>query len=77
VHYLQAVARGDASLAGGAAFDSAPPSCRQIVRWEFEAYAVQREYITRYGAYLPVGNAMSDAHCEADEQAGVPQAPRP
>ena len=65
VHYLQAVARGDASLGGGAAFDSAP-SCQQFVHWEFEAYAVQREYILRYGSYLPVGGAMLDAHCEPD-----------
>jgi hypothetical protein len=72
VHYLQAVARGDASLAGGAAFDSVP-SCQQLVHWEFEAYAVQREYILRYGTYLPVGGAMRDAHCEDDAAA----APRP
>lgn len=65
VHYLQAVARGESSLEGGAAFDSAP-SCKQFVHWEFEAYAVQREYILRYGTYLPVGGAMLDAHCEPD-----------
>ena len=65
VHYLQAVARGDSALAGGAAF-SAVPSCQQIVRWEFEAYAVQREYITRYGSALTVGSAMREAHCEAE-----------
>jgi hypothetical protein len=76
VHYLQAVKRGDASLAAGAAFDSTP-SCRQFVHWEFEAYAVQREYILRYGAYLPVGGAMRDAHCEpdADDATGAPQPP--
>jgi hypothetical protein len=76
VHYLQAVARGDASLAGGAAFDSVP-SCKQFVHWEFEAYAVQREYILRYGAYLPVGGAMLDAHCEPDarDAAGTPTPP--
>ncbi len=76
VHYLQALARGGASLAGGAAFDNTP-SCRQFVHWEFEAYAVQREYIMRYGAYLPVGGAMRDAHCEPEEgdAPGTPQPP--
>lgn len=75
VHYLQAVERGDASLAGGAAFDSVP-SCKQFVHWEFEAYAVQREYILRYGTFLPVGSAMRDAHCEPDADAD-PAAPQP
>jgi hypothetical protein len=75
VHYLQAVARGDASLAGGAAFDSVP-SCKQFVHWEFEAYAVQREYILRYGAYLPVGRAMLDVHCEP-ESGGAAETPVP
>src|SRR3954466_10911569 len=42
VHYLQGVARGD-SLGGGAAFHSTP-SCNQLVQWEHQAYAVQREY---------------------------------
>jgi len=63
VHYLQGVARGDDALKGGAAFTVAP-SCEQSVSWEREAYAVQREYIMRYGAYLPVGTAMMDVHCD-------------
>ena len=67
VHYLQGVARGDDALKGGRAFN-VTPSCQQLVHWEFEAYAVQREYILRYGTYLPVGSAMLDAHCE-DEPA--------
>ena len=71
VHYLQGVARGDDALKAGAAF-SVAPSCEQSVSWEREAYAVQREYIMRYGAYLPVGTAMMDVHCDrADEQAPV------
>ena len=74
VHYLQAVARGDASLDGGAAFNGAP-SCQQFVHWEFEAYAVQREYILRYGTVLQVGGAMRDAHCEEAEPSGDPQPP--
>jgi hypothetical protein len=68
VHYLQGVARGDDALAAGAAF-SVAPSCEQSVSWEREAYAVQREYILRYGAYLPVGTAMMDVHCDRAEDA--------
>ncbi|MBC5782237.1 hypothetical protein H8N03_04725 [Ramlibacter sp. USB13] len=64
VHYLQGVARGDDVLRGGAAFSIAP-SCEQAVQWEHEAYAVQREYILRYGAYLPVGSAMLHVHCDS------------
>lgn len=64
VHYLQGVARGDGSLSGGAAF-SVAPSCEQLVHWEHQAYAVQREYILRYGAYLPVGASMLHVHCDA------------
>jgi hypothetical protein len=75
VHYLQGVARGDDALRSGAAF-SVTPSCQQMVHWEFEAYAVQREYILRYGTYLPVGGAMLDAHCEPgkDDTGPVPPA---
>jgi hypothetical protein len=62
VHYLQGVARGDA-MGGGAAFNVGP-SCEQSVHWEHEAYAVQREYILRYGAYLPVGHSMLHVQCE-------------
>jgi len=70
VHYLQGVARGDDALKDGAAFNVAP-SCKQLVHWEFEAYAVQKEYIMRYGTYMPVGTAMIDAHCE-DGQVAAP-----
>jgi hypothetical protein len=73
VHYLQGVARGDDALKGGRAFNIAP-SCQQLVHWEFEAYAVQREYILRYGTYMPVGSAMLDAHCE-DDAASAPAKP--
>ena len=71
VHYLQGVARGDDALKGGRAFN-VTPSCQQLVHWEFEAYAVQREYILRYGTYLPVGGAMLDAHCEDDPAPSKP-----
>lgn len=63
VHYLQGVARGDDVLQTGAAYSTAP-TCEQAVQWEHEAYAVQREYILRYGAYLPVGASMLHVHCE-------------
>jgi hypothetical protein len=63
VHYLQGVARGDDALKGGVAFNNAP-SCEQSIQWEHEAYAVQREFILRYGAYLPVGASMLHVHCE-------------
>jgi len=66
VHYLQSVARGDDALKDGAAF-SVRPSCTQIVSWERQAYAVQREYIMRYGAYLPIGVSMAHVQCEAEE----------
>jgi len=66
VHYLQGVARGDDALASGAAF-TVRPSCTQVVRWEREAYSVQREYIMRYGAYLPIGVSMSHVQCENGE----------
>ncbi len=72
MHYLQAAARGDASLAGGGAAFNVVPSCRHFVHWKFEAYAVQREYIPRYGTVLPVGGAMRDAHCEDDDAAATP-----
>jgi hypothetical protein len=63
VHYLQGVARGDNALPGGAAY-SATPSCQQAVQWEHQAYAVQREYILRYGTSLPVGTSMLHVQCE-------------
>jgi hypothetical protein len=71
VHYLQGVARGDDALKGGAAF-TVTPSCEQSVSWEREAYAVQREYIMRYGAYLPVGTAMMDVHCDPASDPATP-----
>jgi len=66
VHYLQSVARGDDTLKDGVAFGSTP-TCQQLVRWEYEAYAVQREYILRYGTYLPVGISMLHARCEQSQ----------
>lgn len=62
-HYLQAVQRGDHKLPVGQAF-SIPPSCQQAIAWEVQAYAVQKEYILRYGVYLPVGVSMLRVGCE-------------
>jgi hypothetical protein len=72
VHYLQAVARGDDTLKDGAAFSTAP-SCEQIVRWEHEAYAAQREFILQYGRYLPVGASMLHVHCDKEHAQKVHQ----
>lgn len=66
VHYLQGVARGDDALRDGAAF-SETPSCDKVVQWEREAYAVQREYILRYGDFMPVGVSMSHVQCEQEQ----------
>jgi hypothetical protein len=63
VHYLQGVARDGGAPGSGAAFTESP-TCEQSVHWEHEAYAVQREYILRYGVYLPVGASMLHVHCE-------------
>jgi hypothetical protein len=76
VHYLQAVARGDDVLKGGAAYTHMP-SCKKVIEWEYEAYGAQKEYILRYGAYLPVGVSMLRVGCDDDSgQPLKPPAPR-
>ena len=72
VHYLQSVARGDDTVRNGVAF-GATPSCEQFLHWEYEAYGAQREYILRYGAYLPVGLSMAHAHCEPAQPQTTPR----
>ena len=67
VHYLQAVARGDAGPKSGAF--TVMPSCRQLIHWEHEAYGVQREYIMRQGTYLPVGMSMLRTGCDNSDAA--------
>jgi hypothetical protein len=52
------------------------PSCRELIRWEHEAYGVQREYILRHGSYLPVGMSMLHAGCD-DGHAHRPVPPTP
>ena len=40
-----------------------PYTCNDSIRMEHEAYGVQREYILRYGDYMPVGISMHSAGC--------------
>ena len=56
VHYLQYRA-----AAQGLEF-----SCAQSIALERQAYGAQREFITRYGVYRPVGASMHQVGCEAD-----------
>jgi hypothetical protein len=53
VHYLQQESKKYA----------APYTCDDAIKMEHEAYAVQREYILRYGDYMPVGISMHSAGC--------------
>jgi hypothetical protein len=39
-------------------------SCQQAIALEREAYAVQREFLLRYGVYQPVGASMHAVGCE-------------
>ena len=63
VHYLQGVARNHGLPAQGAAYGERPV-CTDLIDLEREAYAVQREFLTRYGVYQPVGVSMLLAGCE-------------
>jgi hypothetical protein len=56
VHYLQYRA-----AAQGLDF-----SCAQSIAMERQAYGTQREFITRYGVYRPVGASMHQVGCEAE-----------
>jgi hypothetical protein len=50
-------------------------SCEQAIAMEREAYAVQREFLLRYGVYQPVGASMHAVGCEPkQEQALLPVA---
>jgi hypothetical protein len=55
VHYLQYMAAD-----GAADF-----SCARSMTLERQAYGVQREFITRYGVYHPVGASMHQVGCDA------------
>ena len=54
VHYLQFRAAGK-----GLEF-----SCAQSIALERQAYGAQREFITRYGVYRPVGASMHQVGCD-------------
>ena len=54
VHYLQFRAAGK-----GLDF-----SCAQAIALERQAYGAQREFITRYGVYRPVGASMHQVGCD-------------
>ena len=56
VHYLQQEAQ--ASQGGGV-----HTTCSSNVAAEREAYGAQREYLLRYGNYMPVGSSMHNVSC--------------
>ena len=58
VHYLQ-----HSSHKFGEAY-----SCEKAIAMEREAYAVQREFLLRYGVYRPVGASMHSVGCELTAQ---------
>ena len=53
VHYLQQESRRA----------SGRSSCGSTVELEREAYGAQREYLMRYGEYMPVGSSMHNVIC--------------
>ena len=60
VHYLQ-----QQSGRYGGAF-----SCEKAIAMEHEAYAIQQEYLVRYGVYRPVGASMHSVDGGAAAQQG-------
>jgi hypothetical protein len=62
VHYLQASA-GNGLPHGGAAFRD-KPGCEAALDMERQAYAVQREYLRRYGSIEEIGVAMQNVSCK-------------
>ena len=56
VHYLQYRSAGPAT------------NCLDAIAFERQAYAVQREFIARYGVYRPVGAAMHHVGCAGEER---------
>jgi hypothetical protein len=44
--------------------DPAKWSCENAIALEREAYAIQREFLLRYGVYQPVGLSMHRVGCE-------------
>jgi hypothetical protein len=66
VHYLQGLSRNGGVPAKGAAFGDLP-SCAGAIDMEREAYAVQREFLLRFGVYQPVGLSMLRVGCDSHE----------
>ena len=66
VHYLQGLSRNGGAPAKGAAFGDLP-SCADAMDMEHEAYAVQREFLLRFGVYQPVGVSMLRVGCDSHE----------
>ena len=66
VHYLQYQAARRSSQSGGEF------SCVRTIEFERHAYAVQREFITRYGVYHPIGASMHRVGCDAVALAAEP-----
>lgn len=54
---------------------AAERSCEEVIRLEREAYAVQREFLLRYGVYRPVGASMHHVGCELTAQETEAPAP--
>lgn len=52
VHYLQQESRRMGQT-----------TCKSNVESERQAYGAQREYLMRYGAYMPVGSSMHNMMC--------------
>jgi hypothetical protein len=45
-------------------------SCENSIQLEREAYAIQREFLLRYGVYQPVGVSMHNVGCELAHTGG-------
>lgn len=65
VHYLQGIARNGNIPPQGVAF-SGTVTCGEVIGLEREAYAVQKEFLLRYGVYQPVGMSMARVGCNPD-----------
>ena len=49
-------------------------SCSNSIELEREAYAIQREFLLRYGVYQPVGVSMHNVGCELAHTGGAESA---
>jgi hypothetical protein len=50
--------------------DPAKWSCENSIQLEREAYAIQREFLLRYGVYQPVGLSIHNVGCELTHSEG-------